>query len=123
MRQVDELRSGQHRASLLREHAVQIGGSDEVAVEHHLRRLAVHRADEPAGAERRRARVSDHHHPVAQVKVPSGVEVEHLARADRLHQKQRGDALERDGRRRLRLDGRRDEDVLDSLLGGDAGKL
>ena len=52
VRQVDNLRRGEHRAALLGEHAVQVGGPDKVGLEHDLRRLAVDRADEPAGAER-----------------------------------------------------------------------
>eukprot|EP00982_Pelagococcus_subviridis_P004957 29420-Pelagococcus_subviridis.AAC.5 len=126
MRQVDELRRGQQRASALRQRAVKVRRADEVDVEHHLRGFAVHGDDVPSRPERRRAAVADHRDAVAQVEVAAGVQVQYLTRSHRLHQRERGDGLERDRRRsparHLPRAGRGVQRP-DRLLRGDFGEL
>ena len=98
VREVHELRDGEHRAALLGEDAVQIRRPDEVArVEHHLRRLAVRGDDEAPRAEGRRPAVADHRDAVAQLEVSAGVQVHDLALRHGTHQQQGRDPLERDG--------------------------
>ena len=126
MAQVDELRGGEHRAAAIGEHPVKVRRADEVAIEHHLRRLAVHGDDVPARAERRRTSVADHDDAIAEVEIAPRVQVEHLARRDGSHEEKRRDGLEGHGRRGFLPRGRvaeRRAERLHRLLRGHLGKL
>ena len=101
--------------------------ADEIAIEHHLRRLAVHGDDVPAGAKRRRTAVADHDDAIAEVEIAPRVQVEHLARGDGSHEEKRRDGLEGHGWRGFLLSrggvAERRAERLHRLLRRNLGKL